>query len=45
MQMKLWGITNMDFDAIHCIRQILEKKWEYNGTVQQLFIDFEKAHN
>jgi hypothetical protein len=25
------------------IRQILEKKWEYNGTVHQLFIDFKKA--
>jgi hypothetical protein len=23
--------------------QILEKKWEYNGTVQQLFIDYKKA--
>jgi len=21
------------------------KKWEYNGTVHQLFIDFKKAHN
>jgi hypothetical protein len=26
------------------IRQILEIKWEYNGTVQQLFIDFKKAY-
>jgi hypothetical protein len=23
--------------------QLLEKKWEYNGTVHQLFIDFEKT--
>jgi hypothetical protein len=30
-------------DQIFCIRQILEKKWEYNGTVHQLFIDFRKA--
>jgi hypothetical protein len=22
---------------------MLEKKWEYNGTVYQLFIDFKKA--
>jgi hypothetical protein len=22
---------------------MLERKWEYNGTVHQLFIDFEKA--
>jgi hypothetical protein len=25
--------------------QILEKKWEYNGTEHQLFIDFKKAYN
>jgi hypothetical protein len=25
------------------IRQILQKKWEHNGTVHQLFIDFKKA--
>jgi hypothetical protein len=30
-------------DQIFCIRQILEEKWEYNGTVHQLFIDFKKA--
>jgi hypothetical protein len=30
-------------DQIFCIRQILQKKWEYNGTVHQLFIDFKKA--
>jgi hypothetical protein len=29
---------------IFYIRQILEKKWEYNGTVHQLFIDFKKAY-
>jgi hypothetical protein len=28
-----------------CIRQILEKKWTYDGTVLKLFIDFEKAHD
>jgi hypothetical protein len=39
----------MDFDVIgrlirlFYIHQILEKKWEYNGTVHQLFIDFKKA--
>jgi hypothetical protein len=26
-------------DQIFCIRQILEKKWEYNETAHQLFID------
>ena len=30
-------------DRIFCIRQILEKKWEYNEAVHQLFIDFKKA--
>jgi hypothetical protein len=25
--------------------QILEKKWEYNGTVLKLFIDFKKAYD
>jgi hypothetical protein len=28
-----------------CIRQILEKKWEYNESVHQLFIDFKKAYD
>jgi hypothetical protein len=32
-------------DHIPCIRQILEKKWEYNEAVQQLFIDFKKAYD
>jgi hypothetical protein len=27
------------------MRRILEKKWEYNGTVLQLFIDFKKAYD
>ena len=31
-------------DHIFCIRQILEKKWEYNEEGHQLFIDFEKAY-
>jgi hypothetical protein len=30
---------------IFYIRQILEKKWGYNGTVHQLFIDFKKAYD
>jgi hypothetical protein len=33
---------NTTTDHIFCIWQILEKKWEYNGTVHQLFIDFKK---
>ena len=32
-------------DHISSIRQILEKKWEYNEAVHQLFIDFEKAYD
>jgi hypothetical protein len=32
-------------DHIFCILQRLEKKWEYNEAVPQLFIDFKKAHN
>jgi hypothetical protein len=32
-------------DEIFYIRQILEKKWEYNGTGHQLFIDFTKAYD
>ena len=46
------GIINVDFDAnrsttehIFCIHQILEKKWEYNETVHQVFIDFKKAYD
>jgi hypothetical protein len=31
-------------DQIFYIRKIL-KKWEYNGTVHQLFIDFKKAYD
>jgi hypothetical protein len=32
-------------DQIFYIWQILEKKWEYNGTVHQLFIDFKKVYD
>jgi hypothetical protein len=31
-------------DQIFCIPQILKKKWEYNETVHQLFVDFKKAN-
>jgi len=30
---------------VYCIRQILEKKWEYNESVHHLFIDFKKAYD
>jgi hypothetical protein len=49
--MKLLGIITMAFDCnrsttdqVFCIRQALEKKWEYNETVH-LFIDFKKAYD
>jgi len=32
-------------DRIFYICQILEKKWEYNEAVHQLFIDFKKAYD
>jgi hypothetical protein len=32
-------------DQIFYIWQILEKKWEYNGTVHQLFIDFKETYD
>jgi retron-type reverse transcriptase len=32
-------------DQIFYIRKILEKKWECNGTVHQLLIDFNKAYD
>ena len=32
-------------DDIFCIHQILEKKWEYDEAVYQLFIDFKKAYD
>jgi len=28
-----------------CIHQILDKKWEYNQAVHQLFIDLKKAYD
>jgi hypothetical protein len=32
-------------DQIFCISQILEKKWEYNKTAHELFIDIKKAYD
>jgi hypothetical protein len=32
-------------DQIFYIRQILEKKWECNGKLHQIFIDFKKAYD
>jgi hypothetical protein len=46
MQRKFLGTTNA-VDQIFYIRQILEKKWEYNATVglYQLFIYFKKLYD
>jgi hypothetical protein len=40
-----FGHNRSTTDHILYIRQILEKKWEYNGTVHQLFRDFMKAYD
>jgi hypothetical protein len=48
--MKLLRIIIVGFDITSitghtfCICQVLEKKLEYNDTVNQLFIDFRKAY-
>jgi hypothetical protein len=45
------GIISVGFDItsttdhIFCICQILEKKWEYNEAVHQLFIYLKKAYD
>jgi hypothetical protein len=50
--MKLLGITNVDFNEtdqwlikFSVSSRYWRKKWEYNGTAHQLFIDFKKAYN
>jgi hypothetical protein len=48
MQLRLLGIISVGFNTtnhICCICQILEKKWEYDETVHQLFIDFKKGYD
>jgi len=39
-----WG-WNKILLRYYVICQILEKKWEYNKAVHQLFIDFKKAYD
>jgi hypothetical protein len=49
--MQLLGIIGVDFDIIAQLsltslnHQILEKKWEYNGIVHQLFVGIEKVYD
>jgi hypothetical protein len=38
-----FGRNRSTNDQIFCTLQILEKNWEYNETVHQLFIDFKKS--
>jgi hypothetical protein len=52
MQRKLLEFINVDFGQqnIYCSyillsSDTLEKKWEYNGAVHALFLDFKKAYN
>jgi hypothetical protein len=42
--MKLLGIISVGFMGF-CICQILEKKWDYNEKVHQIFIEFKKAYD
>jgi hypothetical protein len=42
MRFGLWNVRSKE---LFCIRQMLEKKWEYNETVHQLFIDFKKVND
>jgi hypothetical protein len=49
---KITGVHQCGFkyilsttDQIFGICQILDKKWEYNGTVHQVFIDFKNAYD
>jgi hypothetical protein len=43
MQKKLMVIMKVDFDTF-CIRQILEKKWEYNDAVHHHFIALKETY-
>jgi hypothetical protein len=40
-----FDVTDQLLIQIFCIRQILEKKWEYSGTVHQLFTDSDNAYD
>jgi hypothetical protein len=51
--MKLLGTISVDFDVTDqllirffaFVRYCRRKKWEYNETVHQLFVDFKKAYD
>jgi hypothetical protein len=39
------SVVTTTTDEILYIRQMLEKKWEYNSAVHQLFVDLKKAYD
>ena len=41
----LYSVVLMQQVNYCCLRQILEKKWEYNEIAHQLFVDFKKAYD
>ena len=43
ISVSLGEICKSTAEHIFNIRQIFEKRWEYNNEISQLFIDFEKA--
>ena len=43
-QCEFWR-NRSNTDHLFCIRQMLQKKWEYNEAVHQLSIDFKKAYD
>ena len=50
--MKLLGTINLVLDVtdrpltkFFVFNRYWRKKWEYNGTIHQLFIDFKKAYD
>ncbi|KAJ4442122.1 hypothetical protein ANN_11988 [Periplaneta americana] len=46
IQLQSWkGIANGDSGSRSVNSKIMEKKWEYKGTVHQLFIDFKNAYD
>jgi len=44
-QKEFFNVKPDSTDHLFCIRQILEKKWEYNEAVHQLCIDYKKAYD
>jgi hypothetical protein len=41
----VWVLTTDKLLIFFCIHQILDRKWKYNETVHQLFIDFKKSYD